>query len=116
MRTPAISVLMSVRNGMPWIAEAVESMLQAFADFELIVVDDGSADSTGVILDECRDPRLPAIHQSTAGLTCATRHAAARPGHAEGRSLHLVGAHTRPGRAVLVLTAHPPFAWVIRVT
>lgn len=70
MRSPAVAVLMSVHNGDPWIAEAVGSVLgQTFGDFELLVVDDGSTDRTGAILDGVGDPRLTVIHQPRAGLT-----------------------------------------------
>jgi glycosyltransferase involved in cell wall biosynthesis len=59
--TPAISVLMPVRNGERFLAEAVESILsQTFADLELVVVDDGSTDSTPRILERiaAADPRV----------------------------------------------------------
>ena len=45
--SPRVSVLMPVRNGMPWLPSAIESILrQTFGDFELIVIDDGSGDET----------------------------------------------------------------------
>src|SRR5215218_237622 len=48
-RTPTISVLMSVYNGERYLAAAMDSILaQTFTDFELIVIDDGSNDSSGV--------------------------------------------------------------------
>ena len=44
---PTVSVLMPAYNAGRYVAEAVESVLaQSFADFELIVVDDGSTDRT----------------------------------------------------------------------
>lgn len=61
---------MSVHNGERWVAEAVESVLrQAFANFEFIVVDDGSTDRTGAILNGYGDARLKVLHQEQAGLT-----------------------------------------------
>lgn len=46
-----VSVLMSVYNGERFLREAVESILnQTFADFEFIIVDDGSPDKTPQIL------------------------------------------------------------------
>jgi glycosyltransferase involved in cell wall biosynthesis len=58
------------------VGEAVESVLgQTFTNFEFIVVDDGSTDGTGTILDRCRDPRLTVVHQPRMGLTASLNHA-----------------------------------------
>lgn len=68
--TPRIGVVMSVYNGDRWLREALDSVLgQTFDDFELIVVDDGSTDSTAGILGGCRDRRLRVVRQPRAGLT-----------------------------------------------
>lgn len=76
MTSPVISVLMSVHNGEPWVAGAVESVLaQRFGDFEFLVVDDGSTDRTGAILDGCGDARLKVLHQPRRGLTYSLNHA-----------------------------------------
>lgn len=65
-----LSVLMAVHDGEAWIGEAVQSVLrQSFGEFELIIVDDGSTDGTGSILDGCSDPRLRVVRQPRAGLT-----------------------------------------------
>lgn len=58
----------------------VESVLkQTFDAFELILVDDGSPDQTGVIADKIalRDARIRVIHQENCGVMAA-RHAGAR--------------------------------------
>lgn len=53
---------MSVFNDERYVAQAVESILaQSFTDFEFLVMDDGSTDETGPILDRFTDPRLRVI-------------------------------------------------------
>jgi glycosyltransferase involved in cell wall biosynthesis len=70
MSTPAVSVLVSVRDGAPWVREAVESVLgQTMIDLELIVIDDGSTDATAALLGTIRDPRLRVARQPPRGLT-----------------------------------------------
>jgi glycosyltransferase involved in cell wall biosynthesis len=77
--TPAVSVLMSVRDGAPWVRDAVESVLaQTAPDLELIVIDDGSADDTAALLAAIRDPRLSVTRQAPAGLTRSLNRALAR--------------------------------------
>lgn len=57
--SPLISVLMGVHNGVPYIEEAVSSILnQTFSNFELIVIDDGSTDDSMSILKGIKDSRL----------------------------------------------------------
>ncbi|MEE9417759.1 MAG: glycosyltransferase family A protein [Acidimicrobiales bacterium] len=52
---PQTSILMCVRNGQNYLAEAIESVLcQTDQDFEFIVVDDGSSDGTADILKRYR--------------------------------------------------------------
>jgi glycosyltransferase involved in cell wall biosynthesis len=47
MTHPRISVLMPVRNGMPYLPAAVQSILdQSMQDWELVVVDNGSSDGS----------------------------------------------------------------------
>ncbi len=76
MTTPAVSVLMSVHDGAPLVAEAVASVLgQTDGDLELIVVDDGSTDATPTLLAAVVDPRLRVHRQARTGLTRALNHA-----------------------------------------
>ena len=59
MSSPALSIVMPVYNAAPYIREAVESLLvQTYADFELIVVDDGSTDQSISIVEGFRDQRI----------------------------------------------------------
>lgn len=71
MTTPRISVAMSVFNNAPYLAHAIESILaQTMTDFEFIIVNDGSTDGSGEIIDRfaAGDSRIKAIHQANAGL------------------------------------------------
>ena len=75
---PAVSVVISVYNGEPYVAAAVKSVLaQTFGDFELIVIDDGSVDGTPAVLDAFTDPRMRVIRQANTGLTKALNRAIA---------------------------------------
>jgi glycosyltransferase involved in cell wall biosynthesis len=59
--TPAVSILLPTYNGEAYLAEQLDSILgQSFADFELLIVDDGSTDGTpGLALAYAgRDPRI----------------------------------------------------------
>ncbi|WP_375583749.1 glycosyltransferase family 2 protein [Cyclobacterium xiamenense] len=59
MKTPALSVVMPVYNGEKHLREAVDSVLQQhFADFELIIIDDGSTDGSATIIQQFSDHRI----------------------------------------------------------
>ena len=69
-----LSVVMAVFNGASAIATTLDSILgQTERAFELIVVDDGSTDTTPAILADyaARDARIRVIRQTNAGLTRA---------------------------------------------
>lgn len=73
-RPPAISVVMPVHNGERFLGEAIDSILcQSFADFELVVVDDGSTDSSSAILAgyASRDRRMIVHRQANRGSVAA---------------------------------------------
>jgi glycosyltransferase involved in cell wall biosynthesis len=72
MSTPPISVLMCVYNGAQYLHIAVESILnQTFEDFEFIIIDDGSSDSSWEIIQNfhTKDDRIVPIRQKNVGLT-----------------------------------------------
>ena len=63
---PKISVIVPVYNVEKYLHQCVKSILaQTFSDFELILVDDGSPDSSGAICDEyaSEDSRIRVIHK-----------------------------------------------------
>ncbi len=73
-QTPAISVVLPVFNAEAFVRDAVKSILaQTFGDFELIIINDGSTDGSGVILREmaANDLRIVLVERSNAGLVAA---------------------------------------------
>ena len=71
---PCVSVVMSVYNDAQFLPAALDSILaQQGVDFELIVINDGSSDSSGTILADyaSRDDRLRVLDQANSGLTTA---------------------------------------------
>ena len=70
-----ISVIVPVYNGEQYLRECIDSILcQSFSDFELILVDDGSSDNSGIICDDyaTKDKRVKVIHKINEGIN-ATR-------------------------------------------
>ncbi|MDO3722574.1 glycosyltransferase [Marinobacter sp. chi1] len=56
---PLISVVMSVYNGEEFLRDSIESILnQSFKDFEFIIVNDGSSDHSGEIIESYCDSRI----------------------------------------------------------
>jgi GT2 family glycosyltransferase len=115
---PTISVVLPVCNGEPYLAEAVESILeQTFEDFELIVVyDPSSIDNSRGVLDGAarRDPRVRVVNRTNRslvdalnlGLSCARGEFIARM-DADDVSLA-----NRFARQLAYLHAHPDIAVV----
>lgn len=69
---PEVSVLLPVRNGMPYLPAAIESLLnQTYRDFELLVIDDGSTDGTAEYVHGLADPRVHVLSPRSAGLASA---------------------------------------------
>ncbi len=66
---PKVSVVLPVYNGSPWIADAIQCVLaQTLADFELIIIDDGSKDDSWSVISRFADHRIRAVQQSNKGL------------------------------------------------
>lgn len=69
-----VTVVMPAYNASRYIKEAIESVLiQTYKDFELIVIDDGSTDTTPDIIDDLakKDSRIHLITQSNQGVANA---------------------------------------------
>lgn len=71
---PKISVVVPVYNAERYLHRCVDSILaQTFTDFELLLVDDGSKDSSGAICDEYaeKDERVIVFHKQNGGVSSA---------------------------------------------
>lgn len=67
-----VSVIIPTHNRADVLGRAIASVLgQTWADFQLIVVDDGSTDATPRVLAEFDDPRLTGMHQENKGVSAA---------------------------------------------
>lgn len=86
-----ISAIMAAYNADRFILESIQSVLaQTWPDFELIVVDDGSADRTAEIAASLEDPRIRLLRQPRNLGVVAARNAAAAV--ARGRYLAILDA------------------------
>jgi len=66
--TPKISVIIPLYNHEKYIEEAVNSVLtQSFADFELIIINDGSTDNSEDVVKNIKDDRIRYFYQENQG-------------------------------------------------
>jgi glycosyltransferase involved in cell wall biosynthesis len=78
---PEVSVILAAYNAEKYLVEAVQSILdQTFRDFELLLFDDGSKDSTPQIVKDlaAKDPRVVPISRPNKGLTPTLNEGIAR--------------------------------------
>lgn len=77
MSKPFFSVLIPCYNVERYVEECVSSVInQSFEDWEMVLVDDGSTDLTGKILDAFHEElpeKIRVIHQTNAGLLVSRR-------------------------------------------
>jgi len=67
-----VTVLMPVRNGAQWIQSAIESVLrQDYANFEILLVDDGSTDDSILIAQDLAGSKLRVVTAQGQGLARA---------------------------------------------
>lgn len=79
----SVSVIIPVYNTASYLPACLDSVLaQTFADYELLVVDDGSTDTSPAICDDYarRDPRIKVFHQTNAGVSAARNLALSHAG------------------------------------
>lgn len=109
---PTVSFVVPVYNAASYLSEALESVLmQTFANFELIAVDDGSTDCSLTILRQIakRDPRLRIVSRPNTGIVGALNDGLAA---AKGEFIARMDADdlslpTRLERQLAYLQAHP---------
>ena len=76
MNKPRISIVVPVYNVEEYLEECIESIInQSYPNIQIILVDDGSTDSSGTICDKFaqNDSRIEVIHQKNAGLVGARK-------------------------------------------
>lgn len=69
-----VSIIVPVYNTGEYLAPCVESLIaQTYQNIEIILVNDGSTDGSGVVCDDfaCRDERVKVIHQKNSGVSAA---------------------------------------------
>lgn len=116
MTTPIVSVVMPAYNGAQLIGETIESVLaQSFTDFELIIVDDCSTDTTWDVIHSFSDPRIRCFRAAENGGPVTARNI----GFAQVRGRYIAGldqddlcAPDRFAQQVAFLDAHAHVALV----
>jgi FkbM family methyltransferase len=69
---PRVSVLMSVYNSEKFLKRAIDSILaQTYNDFEFVIIDDGSSDSSISIIESYKDKRIRLVTRENWGLTAS---------------------------------------------
>ena len=71
---PKVSIYIPAYNAIDFIEEAIESAFnQTYTDLEIVVVNDGSTDETGELLDQMYgvNPKITIIHQENGGISAA---------------------------------------------
>lgn len=70
--TPKISVIMSVYNAEKYVGQAIDSILnQTFTEFEFLILDDGSGDSSWDIISAYTDSRIFVFKQQNQGINAS---------------------------------------------
>ncbi len=72
---PLLTVLMPTYNAMPYLPEAVRSVLgQTLRDFTFLIIDDGSTDGSGEYLEQLADRRVRVVRAARRGLGAVLNH------------------------------------------
>lgn len=71
---PKISIIVPIYNAEKYLQRCIDSvLLQTFKDFELLLIDDGSTDKSGMICEEYakKDKRVHVYHKTNGGVSSA---------------------------------------------
>jgi glycosyltransferase involved in cell wall biosynthesis len=78
---PKVTVLLPCYNHAHYVAQAIKSVLdQTFTDFELIILDNGSTDSSWEVITQFRDPRIRLLRNARNVPPCAMGNRLMREG------------------------------------
>ena len=72
--SPKVSIIVPIYNAENTLHRCIDSILnQDYMDFELLLIDDGSKDTSGVICDEyaAKDARVRVIHKENSGVSAS---------------------------------------------
>jgi len=107
---PTVTVILTVYNGEPHVSKAVESIQrQIFEDWEFVIIDDGSTDSTLSVLQSFEDTRIRIYTQENKGRSQSLTRGL---GLARGEYVAIIddddlAAPTRLEKSVDFLNEHP---------
>jgi cellulose synthase/poly-beta-1,6-N-acetylglucosamine synthase-like glycosyltransferase len=112
MPVPIMSVVMSVFQGERYLSQAIDSILgQTFRDFEFIIIDDGSTDDSGSILESHRrsDSRVRVYSQKNNGLIYSLNRGCelARGQYIARMDADDIAARNRLGSQLYYMQEHP---------
>ena len=75
---PLVSVIVPIYNAEQYLTACVDALLaQTYTHIEILLVDDGSKDRSGILCDEYaqRDSRVRVLHLQNGGVSRARNHA-----------------------------------------
>jgi glycosyltransferase involved in cell wall biosynthesis len=74
MNIPLFSIIIPVYNADKYLSKCIDSIIsQTFTDFELVLINDGSSDNSGMICEEYakKDSRIHTFHKENGGVSSA---------------------------------------------